>query len=161
MGDPTETAPFLAEKKASQVHSRIGTSWTLGADTIVVINEEMLGKPKSQEEAKRMLCLLGGREHKVITGFCILNPSGTVVHSEAVTTQVRIKRLSELEIEAYISTGEPYDKAGSYAIQGIGSFMVQAITGSYTNVVGMPLCALIKALVSVGALKGYPLSNNL
>jgi septum formation protein len=161
MGDPTETAPFLAEKKAAQVHSRIGASWTLGADTIVVINEEMLGKPKNEEEAKRMLCLLGGREHKVITGFCILNPSGIAVHSEAVTTQVRIKKLSEQEIDAYISTGEPYDKAGSYAIQGIGSFMVQAITGSYTNVVGLPLCALIKALVSVGALKGFPLTNNL
>ena len=157
-GDPERFCRILAEQKACQVHSKIKASWILGADTVVVIDNKVLGKPEDGEQATHMLSLLSGKEHRVITGFCILNPSGAVVHSESVTTLVRIKKLSEQEMEAYIRTGEPYGKAGSYAIQGIGSFMVEAISGSYTNVVGLPLCALIKALVSVGALKGFPIS---
>ncbi len=169
--NPSQTARLLAEKKACRVHSRIGPSWVLGADTIVVIDNgppeahgghtnvsnEILGKPEDPKEASRMLFLLSGREHRVITGFCILDPSGEIAHSEAVTTQVRIKDLTEQEIEDYINTGETYGKAGGYAIQGIGCFMVKGISGSYTNVVGLPLCALIRALVSVGALKSFPL----
>lgn len=92
---------------------------------------------------------------------CILDPSAKVAHSEAVTTLVRFKPLSEQEIEGYIRTGEPFGKAGSYAIQGVGSFMVEAINGSYTNVVGLPLCAVIKALVSVGGLECFPLAEDL
>ena len=108
-----------------------------------------------------MLLLLNGKEHRVITGFCVLDPSATVAHSEAVTTLVRFKPLSEQEIEGYIRTGEPFGKAGSYAIQGVGSFMVEAINGSYTNVVGLPLCAVIKALVSAGGLECFPLAKDL
>jgi septum formation protein len=160
-GDPLLTSRVLAEKKASQVHSGTEASWVLGADTIVAVDSEILGKPKDGEEAKHMLLLLSGREHRVITGFCVLNPSGEVAHSEEVTSLVRIKNLTEQEIEDYINTGEPYGKAGSYAIQGIGSFMIESISGSYTNVVGLPLCALTKALVSLGALKSFPLPNNL
>ena len=104
-----------------------------------------------------MLRLLSGREHRVITGFCLLDPSGGAVHSEAVSTRVSIKTLSDQEIDAYVLSEEPFGKAGSYAIQGVGSFMVKGITGSYTNVVGLPLYALIKALIRVGALKSYPL----
>ena len=155
-GDPERFCRILAKKKACQVHSKIKASWILGADTVVVIDNKVLGKPEDSEQAMHMLSLLSGKEHRVITGFCILNPSGAVAHSESVTTLVRIKKLSEQEMEAYIRTGEPYGKAGSYAIQGIGSFMVEAISGSYTNVVGLPLCALIKALVSVEALKSFP-----
>jgi septum formation protein len=105
-----------------------------------------------------MLLLLSGQEHRVVTGFCILDPSAEVAHTEAVTTRVRFKGLSEHEIENYIRTCEPFGKAGSYAIQGVGSFMVEAINGSYTNVVGLPLCAVIKALVSVRALECFPLA---
>ena len=159
--DPKETCLLLAEKKARQVHSRTGACWVLGADTVVVIGNNTLGKPEDEKEARRMLQLLSGKEHRVITGFCILNPSGTQVHCEAVTTLVRIKMLTAKEIGGYIATGEPYGKAGSYAIQEIGSFMVEAITGSYTNVVGLPLCALIKALISLGALECFPLPSNL
>jgi septum formation protein len=108
-----------------------------------------------------MLTLLSGKEHRVITGICILDPSGKVAHSEAVTTLVRFIKLTERQIKAYIRTGEPYGKAGSYAIQGIGAFMVESITGSYTNVVGLPLSALIQALLTVGALRGFPLPENL
>jgi len=170
-GNPAQTARLLAEKKACQVRSRIGASWVLGADTIVVIDSgspeshgrhtnfssKILGKPEDPKEAGRMLSILSGKEHRVITGFCILNPSGKAAHSEAVTTLVRIKDLIEQEIEAYIRTDEPYGKAGGYAIQGIGSFIVKGISGSYTNVVGLPLYALIKALVSVGALEEFPI----
>ncbi len=106
-----------------------------------------------------MLRLLRGVEHSVVTGFCILDPSGKIAHSEAVSTLVRFKRLRQEEIDAYISTGEPFGKAGSYAIQGVGAFMVESISGSYTNVVGLPVCAVIKALISTGALKAFPLPS--
>ena len=94
----------------------------------------------------------------VVTGFCILNPFGIVAHSEAVKTDVFIKKLGSDEIKNYIKTGEPFDKAGAYAIQGIGSFMVKSISGSYTNVVGLPIPEVIDALVSLRAIKHFPLS---
>ena len=160
-GDPAQISRVLAEKKAFHVCSETGHSWILGADTIVTIDNRILGKPEDSEKAREMLLLLRGKEHRVITGFCILDPSAKVAHSEAVTTLVRFKPLSVKEIEGYIRIGEPFGKAGSYAIQGVGSFMVEAINGSYTNVVGLPLCAVIKALVSVGGLECFPLSETM
>jgi septum formation protein len=157
-GDPEDLCRALAEKKACRVRSKAKKSWILGADTLVVIDNQVLGKPESNIQARYMLRLLSGKEHRVLTGFCILNPSGTVARTESVVTLVRIKKLSDQEIRAYIRTGEPYGKAGAYAIQGIGSFMVETISGSYTNVVGLPLCALTQALVSSGALKNFPIS---
>ncbi len=156
-GQPTEICRRLAEKKAIRVHSLAGPSWILGADTVVVIKNRILGKPQDNAEAREMLRLLSGVEHSVVTGFCILSPSGKIAHSEAVSTAVRFKGLEKEEIEAYISTGEPFGKAGGYAIQGVGSFMVESISGSYANVVGLPICAVIKALIRVGALKTFPL----
>lgn len=146
----------LAYLKARDVGSREDVSWILGADTIVVIGSRVLGKPVNRTDAQRMLSLLSGKEHQVITGFCILNPAGVIAHSESVTTTVRFKPLSEEEIAGYIRTGEPFGKAGAYAIQGVGAFMVESISGSYTNVVGLPMCALVKALVQCGALKSFP-----
>ena len=143
-GEPREASRFLAEKKAAQVYSAMDAAWVLGADTIVAIDNKMLGKPEGEEEAREMLSLLSGKEHRVITGFCVLNPSGIVSHSDAVTTLVRFRKLTGREVEGYIKTGEPFGKAGSYAIQGMGAFMVESISGSYTNVVGLPICALIK-----------------
>ena len=157
--EPTEISRSLAEKKAVRVYPLADSSWILGADTIVVINDRILGKPQDHEEAREMLRLLSEVEHAVVTGFCILNPLGEVAHSEAVSTAVRFKGLEKEEMEAYISTGEPFGKAGGYAIQGVGSFMVESISGSYTNVVGLPICAVIKALLRVGALKGFPLPS--
>jgi len=156
-GEPPVKAVLLAEKKAKAVYPKSKHRWILGADTLVVIGERILGKPGDQEEVHAMLSLLSGKEHEVITGFCVLDPSGKVARAEAVTTLVKMKPLSEEEIKAYISTGEPFGKAGSYAIQGIGAFMVESISGSYTNVVGLPLCALIKSLLASGALKSFPL----
>ena len=156
-GEPPVKAVVLAEKKAKAVYPKSKHRWILGADTLVVIGERILGKPGDQEEVHAMLSLLSGKEHEVITGFCLLDPSGKVAWAEAVTTLVKMKHLSEEEIKAYITTGEPFGKAGSYAIQGIGAFMVESISGSYTNVVGLPLCALIKSLLASGALKSFPL----
>lgn len=154
--DPMHISRLLAARKACRVHSKSKKAWILGADTVVTVNEKILGKPADEVEAQRMLSLLSGKAHRVITAICILNPSGETAHSEAVTTRVRFKRLTNPEIEDYIHTGEPYGKAGSYAIQGIGAFMVESISGSYTNVVGLPVCALIKALLSVGAIQRFP-----
>lgn len=149
---------LLAERKALAVSERAGAHWILGADTVVVLGETILGKPADRDEARSMLSSLEGKEHRVITGFSILDPQSRVAHLEAVTTLVRMKRLKRGEIEAYLDTGEPFGKAGSYAIQGIGAFLVETISGSYTNVVGLPVCALIKSLVAVGALKDFPFS---
>jgi len=159
-GKSSFKAHIMAEKKATAVHQKTNKNWILGADTIVVLGETVLGKPRDHDEARSMLLLLRGKEHKVTTGFCLLDPSGMVSHSEDVSTRVKMKRLTEEEIEAYISTNEPFGKAGSYAIQGIGSFMIEAISGSYTNVVGLPVCALINALLATGALKRFPLQSN-
>jgi septum formation protein len=160
-GGPTEISRLLSEKKAFQVYSKNKESWILGADTVVAIDHHVLGKPENSDHARQMLTLLSGKAHRVITGICILTPAGKAAHSEAVTTRVRFIRLTGKQIEDYIRTGEPYGKAGSYAIQGIGAFMVESISGSYTNVVGLPLCALTKALLAVGALGRFPLSKHL
>lgn len=155
-GNPSTITCHHAKKKARMIQAQVSNRWILGADTIVVLGDSILGKPQDQEDAQSMLRLLSGEEHQVITGFCIIDPSGKIAHSESVSTLVRIKDLSEDEILGYIETNEPFGKAGSYAIQGIGSFMVEGITGDYSNVVGLPICALIKALVRLGALKGFP-----
>jgi septum formation protein len=150
---------MLAAKKAEAVYSDIRGHWILGADTVVVIGETLLGKPKDVEDARSTLLKLSGKEHKVVTGFCLLDPMGNTAHSEEITTLVKVKKLTEQEIRAYIDTGEPFGKAGSYGIQGIGAFMVETITGSYSNVVGLPLSALIKALCGTGALETFPIPS--
>ena len=157
-GDPAHTACVLAENKARRVLNRSKGNWILGADTMVILGDAVLGKPESREEAGSMLLRLSAREHRVITGFCLIDPSGQTAHSEAVVTRVQMKKLSEAEIQRYVASGEPFGKAGGYAIQGLGAFMVESISGSYTNVVGLPLCALLKALLVTGALEIFPLT---
>jgi len=157
VGDPQGLAVQLASEKALSIRDKAEAHWILGADTIVEINGDVLGKPKDEADAAAMLGRLSGQRHRVVTGFSLVNPMGILAHSEVVVTEVQVKQLSPQEIQAYIRTGEPFGKAGSYAIQGIGAFMVEAISGSYTNVVGLPLCAVVKALVSTGALKQFPL----
>ena len=155
-GNPVGRIRRLAEVKARDVWARSDRHWVLGADTVVLLGNLALGKPRDREEARSMLGLLAGKEHRVITGFVLLDPSGGVVHSEEVSTQVNMKVLSDREIEAYIATGEPFGKAGGYAIQGLGAAMVVGITGPYTNVVGLPICAVVQALVRAGALDQFP-----
>ena len=154
---PSDMTRFLAEKKAMTAYSNTKNYWVLGADTIVVLRDIILGKPLDHEDARAMLSLLSGKEHEVITGFSIINPAGLIAHTEHVSTIVGIKDLSDREITAYIRTGEPFGKAGAYAIQGIGAFMVRAITGSYSNVVGLPVYHVIQALLALGALDVFPM----
>lgn len=154
--NPLQHTLLLSERKAGAVIQDFEHRWILGADTVVIIGNEILGKPENPRQALSMLDRLSGKRHEVITGFCILDPSGRVAHSEAVSTIVEFKDLDKSEIESYIATGEPFGKAGSYAIQGIGAFMIKGIQGSYTNVVGLPVCALITALKKNGALGSFP-----
>ena len=154
---PSDMTRFLAEKKAMTAYSRAKNHWVLGADTIVVLRDKILGKPLDHEDARSMLSLLSGKEHEVITGFSIINPAGLIAHTEHVSSIVGIKDLSDREITAYIETGESIGKAGAYAIQGIGAFMVKDITGSYSNVVGLPVYHVIQALLALGALDVFPM----
>jgi septum formation protein len=154
---PAEMAFRMAIRKAGSVHHLCPNRWILGADTIVVCNRRIFGKPRDAGECRDMLLYLSGRNHRVITGFCIVDPGGTPIHTKAVTTRVKVKELGKREIEAYIKTGEPFGKAGSYAIQGIGSFMIEYIRGSYTNVVGLPVHEVVNALIEHSALEVFPL----
>lgn len=154
---PVELPCRIAVRKAESVQHLCPQRWILGADTIVVLKNKVFGKPRDTRECREMLFSLSGRNHRVITGFCLVDPGGVSVHEEAVTTRVKVKKMSEGEIEAYIKTGEPFGKAGGYAIQAIGSFMIEHIKGSYTNVVGLPVCEVINAMITCGALRGFPL----
>ena len=142
----------LAEAKAMDVGNQHPGRWIVAADTIVYVDHSILGKPKSREEAKKMLRRLSGKEHRVLTGFSVYHLEKGKGDREAVQTAVKVKKLALPEIDWYVKTGEPYDKAGGYAIQGIGSFMIESIQGSYTNVVGLPICELIQMLSRLGAL---------
>jgi len=154
---PVKLACEIAVRKAQCVQQSHQQRWILGADTIVVLNKRVFGKPSGAQECRSMLFALQGRNHRVITGFSIIDASGRAVHAEAVTTRVKMKKMSEQEIEDYIKTGEPFGKAGGYAIQEIGSFMIEGITGSYTNVVGLPVCKVVASLVACGALRRFPI----
>lgn len=150
---PQEHVMRLAEAKAREVANRYPDHWVIAADTIVCINGSILGKPKGRDEAVEMLRRLSGREHRVWTGFSVLHSGKGESDQEVVQTAVRMKTLTAAEIEWYVHTGEPLDKAGGYAIQGIGSFIVESIQGSYTNVVGLPICELIQMLTRIGAVR--------
>lgn len=148
---PKEHVLRLSEKKANKVAGDNPKSWILAADTVVVLDNKILGKPEGKAGAREMLSHLSGRVHEVYTGYCIMNRAIDKIVSEHVVSKVKIKSLNEKETEFYLNTDEPYDKAGSYAVQGIGAFMVEEINGSYTNVVGLPLCQVIERLESLGA----------
>ena len=149
---PREHVIRLSEEKARDVGKTYPDSWVLGADTVVYIDGASLGKPKTREEAVDMLRRLSGQEHSVLTGFSVLNVGKGKGERGSVETAVKMKPLSPVEMEWYVQTGEPFDKAGAYAIQGIGSFMIESIRGSYTNVVGLPVCEVMEMLVRLGAI---------
>jgi septum formation protein len=127
-----------AESVSGGVEVRNGDYWVLAGDTIVVLDGTILGKPEDVDDARRMLECLQDRRHEVITGICLLNRKEQVCCLETVRTQVWMRKIEAEEIESYIQTGEPFDKAGGYAIQGQGGRFVRRIEGSYTNVVGLP-----------------------
>ena len=148
---PEDFALRVSVEKAWSVSRSLGEgAVVIGADTIVVVDGEILGKPEDPEEASSMLRKLSGKEHHVFTAFSIVRPKNEILYSEIVDTSVRVKPLAASEIEGYIKTGEPMDKAGAYGIQGIGSFMVRGIEGSYSNVVGLPVEELLTALKKLG-----------
>ena len=140
-----EKAAEVARRQRAQGDSRP----VLAADTTVVLDGEPLGKPADRNRAREMLVRLSGRTHLVITGVCLLDEDGGE-HGQVVTTEVEFKELSAAEIEAYLDAGEWRDKAGSYGIQGRAAVMVRSVYGSYTNVVGLPLCEAVEALCEAG-----------
>ncbi len=156
---PEEYVRILAEAKAHEVARQYRDSWIIGADTMVVINDTVLGKPRDRAEARHMLETLSGKTHKVFTGYCICCTNLGKSRSETVKTNVQFKQLASLEIDWYIDTQEPFDKAGGYAVQGFGSVLIKRIEGSYTNVVGLPLCEVVEYLLEQGlarrAMKGW------
>jgi septum formation protein len=145
----------LSHDKALEVAGRPGQTgrWFIGSDTVVVRDDHILGKPADAGQAATMLRSLSGRSHRVISGYAVYDRESNRTLSDAIVTKVFFKDLTTREIEGYIASGEPFDKAGAYAIQGIGSFMVPAIEGSYSNVVGLPLCEVIAALEEFGAIE--------
>ncbi len=149
---PENYARLLAEAKASDISKKYPEKWVIGADTIVLINGSILGKPGSIAEARAMLKRLSGRTHKVLTGYCICCKNKKQHFSETKTTKVVFKKLTDEEIKWYTHTKEPFDKAGAYAIQGLGTFLVKSINGSYTNVVGLPVCEVIEFLLKQGVI---------
>ena len=150
LSSPEVYVKLLAEAKANQVSEDYPEKWVIGADTVVMIDENLLGKPESRAEARLMLKRLSGKIHQVFTGYCICCKAKNRSYSEVIKTDVRFKNLSDMEIEWYIRTNEPFDKAGAYAIQGLGTFLVKSIKGSYTNVVGLPVCEVIEFLIDEG-----------
>jgi septum formation protein len=136
---PAGAAERLAREKARDVARRVRTGRILGADTLVVVGRDVLGKPVDSPDARRMLGLLSGRTHRVITGVALCRTGGRGMQSAHAVTRVAFKKLSSREIDWYLSTAEPIDKAGAYGIQGGAALFATAIAGSHSNVVGLPL----------------------
>jgi septum formation protein len=145
----------LSNDKALEVAGRPTQTgrWFIGSDTVVVCDDTILGKPADAAEAKQMLTSLAGRSHRVVSGYAIHDRKIGRTLSATVTSRVFFKDLTNREIDGYIASREPFGKAGAYAIQGLGVFMVPRIEGSYTNVVGLPLCEVIAALKELGAIE--------
>ncbi|NLM69789.1 MAG: septum formation inhibitor Maf [Firmicutes bacterium] len=145
---PKQTAISNASAKARAVLELFPKSLIIGADTIVVVDQEILGKPRDREDAAKMLRLLSGRKHHVITGVALVTEK--VQRTFYEETAVFFRTLADYEIRTYLNTGEPFDKAGAYAIQGIGGAFVESISGCYYNVVGLPIPRLLLELRDFG-----------
>lgn len=146
---PDRLVRRLATEKAEEVASRFPDNWVIGADTVVVIGDSVLGKPHSVDEAESMLRLLSGRMHSVFTGVALISPEGRL-SAEAEETHVFFRRLSLDEIAAYVACGESMDKAGAYAIQDKGTLLAEKVEGCYFNVVGLPLSLLSGMFAAMG-----------
>ena len=155
-GPLTEAVARLAFEKARAVAARVGAGVVLGADTVVTIDGDALGKPAGPDEARAMLRRLRGREHEVITGVAVVDARTGRAERTAVTSRVRMADYGESDIEAYVAGGEPLDKAGAYAIQGAGGALVAGYEGSYSNVVGLPLAETARLLAAFGVTVSAP-----
>jgi len=145
---PRRHAERLAREKASAVATLEAGKITIAADTIVVVNRKVLGKPRDEDDARRMLSMLSGREHTVITAVAVAR--GRKLRSAVEEVRVKFRRLRQDEIDAYIATGEPMDKAGAYGIQGFGATIVECVDGDYFSVMGLPLARLVTLLRDLG-----------
>lgn len=146
---PEEVARLLALVKAREVAARHPSAYVLGADTLVTVDGLILGKPVDAADGARMLRLLAGRAHRVPTGIALIAPDGTET-ALVETATVTMHPYTEIAIGAYLATGEPFDKAGAYAVQGAGGALVAAVQGCYTTVVGLPLCRVAALLHDAG-----------
>ena len=142
----------VADAKGRAISVRAPGQFVLAADTAVVVDGQILGKPSSDDDAARMLRLLSGRSHLVISGVCLMKNGAPAVQTEVETTAVEFTELSSAEIAWYVSSGESMDKAGGYGIQGLASRFVTGITGSYTNVVGLPIALVYRMCMKAGLL---------
>ena len=145
---PLNLVKNLAKAKARIISKKHKDAIIIAADTLVVLNKEIIGKPKSKRDAMQMLKKLNGKTHLVITGFTILDSKKEI--TEIVKTKVKFKKMTKKEIDDYVKTGEPLDKAGGYGIQGKGAIFIEGIKGDFFNVVGLPIYALSKALERSG-----------
>lgn len=138
-GEPAAYAVGLAGLKAADISANFPGAIVIGADTIVLVNNQVLGKPINPADARKMLQLLSGRTHQVITGYSIQHKNLGIINNSHVTTDVRFKKLSDNEIELYVDSGDPFDKAGSYGIQDYSSVFVDHLEGCFYNVMGFPI----------------------
>jgi septum formation protein len=157
---PSAHVQRLAAEKARSVARRLVSDPTrpfvLAADTSVVVDEEVFGKPGDDADALRMLLQLSGRTHRVYTAMCLGQVGSTAEQALLLATEVTFRRLDEAALRRYVASGEARDKAGAYAIQGLGAGLVRAIAGSYTNVVGMPAVETLELLERAGVLRNWP-----
>lgn len=149
---PEEFVLRIAAAKEEAIGVMAPDAWVLGADTVVVLDNGILGKPRDEDDARAMLLRLSGRQHEVWTGFSLSRKSSGDSVRRAVRTEVRFVSLTGDLCRAYVKTGEPLDKAGSYGIQGMGGFLVESITGSYSNVVGLPLSEVVMEMLRLGVI---------
>jgi septum formation protein len=147
--EPRVLAERLAREKAQAVFGERPSALVLGADTIVVVDQQILGKPRDGGDAARMLRMRSGRSHRVITGVCLVGPGFEDVRSES--TIVTVSALTDEDVVSYVAAGEPMDKAGAYAIQGMASRWISCIEGDYFNVVGLPVALVYRMLMENGA----------
>ncbi|MGE5405566.1 MAG: Maf family protein [Candidatus Saccharibacteria bacterium] len=147
---PQDYAEQLSQYKARQIAEKVTDAVVLAADTIVVKNHEIMGKPQNPQEAQDMLQALSGAPHTVVTGICIIDVSSGCELLDSESTTVYFKKLSDEKISRYIETGEPFDKAGAYGIQGHGALLVEKVEGCFYNVVGLPMAKLESMLETLG-----------
>ncbi len=147
---PIQNIKRLSRLKALDVALKVSEGIVIAADTDVVLNGEILGKPKNKKEAREMLKKLSGKEHQVITGLAVVDAKTKKLLQDVVITKVKFRKLSDALIDKYIATGETLDKAGAYGIQGKGALLVESIRGDYFNVVGLPLNTLNQLLEKFG-----------
>jgi len=147
---PPELAKFLSRKKAEDAAGRHKNAIIIAADTFIVFRGALMGKPRDEGEAKAMLKKLSGKTHSVITGYTIINTESRKSLSRVIQTRVSFKRLTVQEVDVYVRSKEPLDKAGAYAIQGLGSIIVRKIEGDYFNIIGLPLSSLADSLKRFG-----------